>query len=76
MANQKTKNQGMSPKQLKRALLIAVCCVVVFVAVLGGVYALSHINAKSRPKCPASIDSPRRLVIIAPANTPHIFIIP
>ena len=40
MANQKTKNQGMSPKQLKRALLIAVCCVVVFVAVLGGVYAL------------------------------------
>ena len=24
----------------------------------------------------ASIDSPRRLVIVAPANTPHIFIIP
>ena len=42
MANQKTKNQGMSPKQMKRALLIAVCCVVVFVAVLGGVYALTH----------------------------------
>ena len=42
MANQKTKNQGMSPKQMKRALLSAVCCVVVFVAVLGGVYALTH----------------------------------
>ena len=33
-------------------------------------------SAKSRPKCPASVDSPRILVIAAPANTPHIFIIP
>ena len=35
MANQKTKNQGMWPKQMQRALLIAGCCVGVFVAVVG-----------------------------------------
>ena len=28
-------------------------------------------SAKSRPKCPASVDSPRILVIAAPANTPQ-----
>ena len=34
------------------------------------------IIAKSYPKLPASVDSPNSFVMIAPANTPVMFIMP